>query len=126
MCFFYISVVCCHLQGNADITVCTFCVNILCKAYYLFQMKPTVCTLLVGVFISTALHVSWQLSAHHQNLLYLRDTGIFHSVWVAVWSAGWDDQSHPNQHTRQPPIHSEKYQCPRDTVRSHDDGHLVA
>jgi len=29
-----------------------------------------------------------QLCAHHQeNLLYLRDTGIFHSVWVAVWSA---------------------------------------
>jgi hypothetical protein len=29
-----------------------------------------------------------QLCAHHQeNLLYLYDTGIFHSVWVAVWSA---------------------------------------
>ena len=29
-----------------------------------------------------------QLCAHHQeNLLYLCDTGIFHSVWVAVWSA---------------------------------------
>ena len=94
-------------------------------------MKPTRCTLLLGVFISTSLHVSanhvpvirrtycfyatlvfftlygwlsglhysWyiyfnfstcfdQLCAHHQeNLLYLCDTGIFHSVWVAVWSA---------------------------------------
>jgi len=29
-----------------------------------------------------------QLCAHHQkNLLYLCDTGIFHYVWVAVWSA---------------------------------------
>jgi hypothetical protein len=29
-----------------------------------------------------------QLCAHHlENLLYLCDTGIFHSVWVAVWSA---------------------------------------
>ena len=29
-----------------------------------------------------------QLCAHQQeNLLYLCDTGIFHSVWVAVWSA---------------------------------------
>jgi len=27
--------------------------------------------------------------AHHQeNLQYLCDTGILHSVWVAVWSAG--------------------------------------
>jgi len=32
-----------------------------------------------------------QLCAHHQqNVLYLCDTGIFHSVWVAVWSAGQD------------------------------------
>jgi len=32
-----------------------------------------------------------QLCAHHQeNLLYLCVTGIFHSVWVAVWSAGWE------------------------------------
>jgi hypothetical protein len=30
-----------------------------------------------------------QLCAHHQEkLLYLCDTGIFHSVWVAVWSVG--------------------------------------
>ena len=88
------------------------------------QMKPTRCTLLLSIFISTSLHVSgnyvpvirktyctyatlvfftlygWlsglyfnfstcfgQLRAHHQeNLLYLCDTGIFHSVWVAFWS----------------------------------------
>ena len=37
--------------------------------------------------------------------------------WVAVWSAGWDEtKSRPYQHTRQPPIHSEKYQCRIDTV----------
>ena len=72
-----------------------------------------------------------QLCAHHQQkLLYLCDTGIFHSVWVAVWSAlllgifistsvhvsanyvsiivyGWLS----GVHTRQPPIQSEKYQC---------------
>ena len=30
------------------------------------------------------------------------------------------------QQTRQPPIHSEKYQCRIDTVISPDDGHLVA
>jgi len=32
-----------------------------------------------------------QLRAHHQEiLLYLCDTGIFHCVWVAVWSAAAD------------------------------------
>jgi len=32
-----------------------------------------------------------QLCAHHQkNLLYLCDTGIFHSVWATVWSADQD------------------------------------
>ena len=36
--------------------------------------------------------------------LYLRFTGIFHSEWVAVWSAGWDE-THPNQQTRQPPTY---------------------
>jgi len=71
-----------------------------------------------------------QLCAHHQeNLLYLCDTGIFHSVWVAVWSAGWDGtghQSHPNQQNREPIIENEKYQCRIDTVISPDDGHIVA
>ena len=63
------------------------------------------------------------LCAHHQeNLLYLCDTGIFHS---AIWSAGWDE-IHPNQQTRQPPVQSEKYQCRIDTVSSPDDGHTVA
>ena len=60
-----------------------------------------------------------QLCAHyHENLLYLCDTGIFHSVWVAVWS-------HSNQQTRQPPIQSEKFQYRIDTVSSPDDGHEV-
>ena len=62
-----------------------------------------------------------QLYTHHQEkLLYLRDTGIFPSVWVAVWSAGWD------KHSRQLPIQNEKYQCSIDTVSSPDDGHIVA
>jgi len=88
-------------------------------------MKPTRCTLLLSIFISTSLHVSgnyvpiirktyyiyatmvfftlygWlsgllyihfnfstcfgQLCAHYQfDLLYLSDTGIFHSVSVVV------------------------------------------
>jgi len=31
-----------------------------------------------------------------------------------------------NQQTRQPSIHSDKYQCRIDTVNSPDDGHIVA
>ena len=59
-----------------------------------------------------------QMCAHHQeSLLYLCDTGIFHSVW---------DETHPNQQTRQSPRQSEKYQCHIDTVSSPDDGHTVA
>ena len=30
------------------------------------------------------------------------------------------------QQNRQPPTHSEKYQCRTDTVNSPDDGHIVA
>jgi hypothetical protein len=57
-----------------------------------------------------------QLCAHHrENSLYLCDMGIFHSVWVVVWSV----------QTRQSPTQSEKYQCHIDTVSSPDDGHVV-
>ena len=45
-----------------------------------------------------------------------KKTGIFLSVWVAVWSAGWDE----------PRIQSEKYRCRIDTVSSPDYGHIVA
>jgi len=81
--------------------------------YNLFQMKPT-----YYIYFNFCTCFG-QLCAHHQkNLLYLCDTGIFRSVWVAVWSAGLQ--------TRQPPIQSEKYQCRIDTASSPDDGHIVA
>ena len=57
---------------------------------YVFQMKPTRCTLILSIFISTSLHVSGNCAHHQEDLLYLCDTGIFHSVWVAVWSADQD------------------------------------
>jgi len=51
--------------------------------YNLFQMKPTMCKLLLSIFISTSLHVSGNYVAHHQeDLLYLFDTGTVHSVWL--------------------------------------------
>ena len=38
-----------------------------------------------------------QLCAHNQeNLLYLSDTGSFHTVCVAVWSTGWDEAGEIN------------------------------
>ena len=60
-----------------------------------------------------------------EELLYLWDTGIFRSVWVAVWSEnsfiygtlvffvlyGWLS----GLQTRQPPIQNEKYQSRIDT-----------
>jgi len=58
-----------------------------------------------------------QLCAHYQkNLLYLCDTGIFHCVWVTVWSTA----------ANQTAIYTEKYQCHIDTVNSPDDGHIGA
>jgi len=63
-----------------------------------------------------------QLCAHHQqNLLYLCDTGIFHSVWVAVWSAdqslsqnflgvtGKNDKINLNQDTQIPGLNPSRY-----------------
>jgi len=56
-----------------------------------------------------------QPCAHHQEKLpYLCDIGICHSG-VKLQPA---DQT--------PPIQSDKYQCPIDTVVSPDDGHMVA
>jgi len=62
--------------------------------------------------------------AHHQEkLLYLCDTGICYSVWVASrLLVGVKLQ--PADQT--PPIQSDKYQCRIDTVISPDDGHMVA
>jgi len=59
----------------------------------LFQMKvPIRCTLLLRIFISPSPHVSGNyVTTNQENLLYLRDSGIFHSVRVAVLSADWDE-----------------------------------
>ena len=71
-------------------------------------MKPTRYTLLLSIFISTYLHVSGNyVPIIRRTYCYLCDTGILHSVWVAVWSA---DQT--ATHTG--------------TVGSPDDGHIVA
>ena len=89
-------------------------------------MKPTRCTLLLSIFISNSLHVSGNYVPIIRRTYCIYATlGTCYSVWMTVWSAGWDE-THPNQQTRQPPIHSEKYQCRIDIVSSADDGHIVA
>ena len=75
--------------------------------YNRFQMKSNTCTILLSIFISNSVHVSGNY--HQENLLYL---------CVYGWLSGLQ--------TRQPPIHSAKYQCRIDTESSPDDGHIFA
>jgi len=86
--------------------------------YNLFQMKPSRCTLLLGIFISTSLHVSGDY------VPIIRITYCIYSTLVFFTVYGW--LSGLLQQTRQSPIKSEKYQCRIDTVSSPDDGHTVA
>jgi len=56
--------------------------------YNLFQMKPTGCTLLLSIFISTSLHVSGNCVPIIRRTYCIYATLVlFHSVWVAVWPA---------------------------------------
>ena len=73
--------------------------------YNLFQMKPTRCTLLLSIFISTTLHVSINCVPIIRRTYCICATMVIFTVWVAVWSA-------------------DQYRT--DTVSSSDDGHTVA
>jgi len=86
--------------------------------YNLFKMKPTRCTLLLSIFISTSLHVSGNY------VTIIRRTYCIHATLVFFTLCGW--LSGLLQHTRQPDRQSEKYQCRIDTLSSPDDGHIVA
>ena len=82
------------------ITLCVYIYIYIYTFIYLFQMKPTRCTLLLRIFILNLSTCFGQLCAHHQeNLLYLCDTGIFHCVWVAVWSAAADSNPYTVKNT---------------------------
>ena len=54
--------------------------------YSLFQMKPTRCTLLLSIFISTSLHVSGNYVPIVRRIYCICATLVFFTVWVAVWS----------------------------------------
>jgi len=84
--------------------------------YNLFQMKPTRCTLILSVFISTSLHVSGNYVPIIRRTYCINPTVVYFTL--CGWLSGLQ--------TRQPPIQSEKYQCRVDTVSSADCGHIVA
>jgi len=81
-----------------------------------FLMRPTRCTLLLSIFISTSLHVSGNYVPIIRKTYCIYATLVFFSLYG--WLSGLQN--------RQPPIHSEKYQCRIDTVSFHDDGHVFA
>ena len=83
--------------------------------YNLFQMKPTSCTLLLSIFISTSLHISGNY------VPIMRRTYCVYATLVIFVLYGWLSCLQ----TRQSPIQNEKYQCRIDTVSS-DDVHIVA
>jgi len=69
--------------------------------YNPFQMKPTRCTLLLSIFISTSLHVLGNYVPIITRTYCIYATLIFFTLYG--WLSG--------RPTRQPPIQSEKYQC---------------
>ena len=79
-------------------------------------MKPTRCTLILGTFISTSLHVSGNYVLIIRRTYCICATLVFFTLYR--WLSGLL--------IRQPPIQSEKYQCRTDTVSSPDDEHIVA
>ena len=79
-------------------------------------MKPARCTLLLGIFVSTSVHVSGNYMPIIRRIYCIYATLVFFTLYG--WLSGLQ--------TRQPPIQSEKYQCRIDTVSSPDDGHIVA
>jgi len=91
-------------------------------------MKRTGCTLLFSVFISTSVHVLGNYVPIIGRSYYVYAILVFFVLyeWLPGLLVEMRQESHPNQHTRQPPIQNEKYQCRIDTVSSPDNGHIVA
>ena len=79
------------------------------------EINPTRCTILFNIFIYfSSLHVSGiHVPIISRKLLYLYDTGVCHSVWVATGLlVGLQIQ--PADQTL--PIQSDKYKCRTDTA----------
>jgi len=76
--------------------------------YFMFQIKPTRCTLLLSIFISTSVHVSGNYVPIIRRTYCIYETLVFFTVYE--WLSGLQ--------TRQPPILNEIYQYRIDTVNS--------
>ena len=75
----------------------------------IFHMKPPRCTLLLSIFLSTALHVSGNYVPIIRRTCRVYATLVFFTLygWLSGRLVGMS--THPNQPTRQPLIQSEKY-----------------
>jgi len=71
-----------YINNNCTIYLIYFYVLLTVHTCIMFQMKPTECTLLLGLFISTSVHVSGNYVP-----IIRRTYCIYATVlWVAVWS----------------------------------------
>ena len=84
--------------------------------YNIFQTKPTMCTLLLSIFISTSVHVSGNYVPIIRRNYFIYATLVFFTLYG--WLSGLL--------TKQLPIQREKYKCRIDTISSPDDRHIVA
>jgi len=94
--------------------------------YNLFQIKPTRCTLLLSIFISTSLHVSGNYVPIIRRT-YVSMRHWYFSLWMGgclVYMRQWYFSLCMGG--CQPSKQSKKYQCRIDTVSYPDDGHVVA
>ena len=83
--------------------------------YNLFQMKPTRCTLLLSIFISTSVHVSGNYLP-----IIRRTYCIYATLLFSLCKVGCPVCRPDTTHTEG------KYQCRIATVSSSDDGQIVA
>ena len=113
--------------------------------FILFQMKPTRCTLLLSIFISTSLHVSCNYVPIISRTCCIYATLVFFTVWVApdqttthtVWkipvshrysnfSWWWAHSCPKRSKPDSQPYRETNTNCHIDTVSSPDDWHIVA
>ena len=109
-----------HVSGNyVPIIRRTYCIYVTLVFFTVYGwLSGPRCTILLSIFISTSLHVSGNYVPIIRRTYCIYATLVFFTVYG--WLSGLMQQS------RQPPIHSENYQCHIDTVSSADDGHIVA
>ena len=75
-----------------DDQICYVLLTVCVPLYNLFQMKPTRCTLLLSIFVSTSLHVSGNYVPIIRRTYCIYATLVFFTLcgWLSVWDeTGW-------------------------------------